>query len=141
MTRVSLSVANSSLPFAEGRQALLNALETSGCAVIQAPPGTGKTTLVPGYVHDFLTHRAQNAHTDGEHHRAPASEIPSKVIDTQPRRVAARAAAARVADITSTALGAEIGYTVRGDSRTSARTSIEFVTSGVLLRRLLRDPD
>ncbi|MBC2682588.1 DEAD/DEAH box helicase [Corynebacterium sp. 4HC-13] len=141
MTRVSLSIANSSLPFAQGRQALLNALESSGCAVIQAPPGTGKTTLAPGYVHDFLIYRAQNASTDSERHRVSTPEIPSKVVVTQPRRVAARAAAAHVADITGTVLGAEIGYTVRGDSRTSSHTSIEFVTNGVLLRRLLRDPD
>ena len=118
------------LPFAAGHSALLQALRNSGMAVVQAPPGTGKTTLAPGYVRDFLS----SVHDD-------ATSPPTKVIVTQPRRVAARAAAARIAELTGTMLGEDVGYTVRGDSRTSARTSIEFVTSGVLLRRLLRDPD
>ena len=60
---------------------------------------------------------------------------------TQPRRMAARAAARRLATLTGARLGEDIGFTVRGESRTSARTRIEFVTTGVLLGRLLRDPE
>lgn len=59
---------------------------------------------------------------------------------TQPRRVAARAAAHRLTQLTGTKLGDYIGYTVRGDSHTSAATIIEFVTPGILVRRFLADP-
>lgn len=116
----------SSLPFSAGREALLSALSNSGTAVIQAPPGTGKTTLTPGYVRDFL---------------ADATAAPSKVIVTQPRRIAARAAAERISALEGTQVGRQVGYSVRGDSQVSRDTEIEFVTPGVLLRRLLRDPD
>lgn len=89
--------------------------------VVQAPPGTGKTTLVPPTV---------------------ANAFPGeKIIVTAPRRVAVRAAARRLAQLTGTKLGEIIGFTIRGESRTSRNTVIEFVTPGVLLRRLLRDGD
>lgn len=114
------------LPFAAGREQLLRALSDCRAAVIQAPPGTGKTTLAPGYLRDFL-----RQHPDW----------PSKVIVTQPRRIAARSAATRAAELSNSPLGSAVGFTVRGERAVSADTEIEFVTPGVLLRRLLRDPD
>jgi len=93
--------------------------------VVIAPPGTGKTTVVP----PTLANRLFAAGGTG------------KVIVTQPRRMAARAAARRLAHLTGTQLGDRIGYTVRGDRRVSGSTLIEFVTTGVLLRRLLHDPE
>ncbi|AIY00403.1 ATP-dependent helicase HrpB [Arthrobacter sp. PAMC 25486] len=97
---------------------------TAGAAaVVQAPPGTGKTTLVPPLVANAL-----NA--------GPAR----KIIVTQPRRVAVRSAARRLATLDGTPLGTKVGYTVRGESHTGAGTIIEFLTPGILLRRLLRDP-
>ncbi|RRQ14216.1 ATP-dependent RNA helicase [Corynebacterium bovis] len=110
------------LPFAAGRDRLLAALRSHGAAVVLAPPGTGKTTLTPQYIADLV----------GPDQR---------VVVTQPRRVAARAAAARVADLRGGTVGDEVGYTVRGESAVGPRTRIEMVTPGVLLRRLLRDPD
>ena len=103
--------------------------------VVEAPPGTGKTTLVPPLVAEHLA-RGVTDRDDGV-----ASGVPGRVIVTQPRRMAARAAARRLAGLTGTRLGEDIGFTVRGESRTSARTRIEFVTTGVLLSRLLRDPE
>lgn len=94
--------------------------------VVEAPPGTGKTTLVPPLI-------AEHLHDPGD--------MPGRIIVTQPRRMAARAGARRLATLTGTRLGEDIGFTVRGESRTSARTRIEFVTTGVLLARLLRDPE
>ncbi len=88
--------------------------------VVEAPPGTGKTTLVPPLIAE---------HTGG------------RVAVTQPRRMAARAGARRLAQLTGTRLGEDIGFTVRGESTTSPRTRIEFVTTGVLVRRLLADPE
>ncbi len=91
-----------------------------GVLVVQAPPGTGKTTLVPPAV---------------------ASAVAGRVVVTQPRRIAARAAARRLAHLLGEPLGRTIGYTVRGESRTSDATRIEVVTTGVLLRRLQRDAE
>ena len=97
-----------------------------GCAVVTAPPGTGKTTLLPPAVAVAL-----------EGHEASAG----RVLVTQPRRVAARAAARRIARLLGEEVGGQVGYSVRGDSRVSERTRVEMVTPGVALRRLQRDPE
>ncbi|MGO3148358.1 MAG: ATP-dependent helicase HrpB [Leucobacter sp.] len=93
----------------------------SGTMVVIAPPGTGKTTFVPPLI-------ANVVRDDGV------------TILTQPRRVAVRTAANRLAELSSCALGQQVGYTVRGERKVSANTRIEVVTPGVLLRRLLADP-
>ncbi|MDQ2587268.1 ATP-dependent helicase HrpB [Saccharothrix yanglingensis] len=91
-------------------------LAEHGTAVLVAPPGTGKTTLVP-----------------------PALE--GRVVVAEPRRLAARAAAARMASLLGEPVGRTVGYAVRGDRRTSRDTRIEVVTSGLLVRRLQHDPE
>src|SRR5699024_510289 len=93
--------------------------------VVQAPPGTGKTTLVPPL--------------DAEH-LAVCGDQAGRISGGQPRRRAARAAGGRLAERAGTRLGEVVGFTIRGQARSSARTRIEFVTTGVLLARLLRDP-
>ncbi|OJF12881.1 ATP-dependent helicase HrpB [Couchioplanes caeruleus subsp. caeruleus] len=95
------------------------ALAEAGAAVLVAPPGTGKTTVVP------LVLAAEG----------------TRVVVAEPRRVAARAAARRMAALLGEKVGARVGYTVRGDRRVSASTRIEVVTTGVLVRRLHRDPE
>jgi ATP-dependent helicase HrpB len=96
------------------------ALRANGAAVLVAPPGTGKTTLVP---------------------LALASAAGGRVVVAEPRRLATRAAAARMAALLGEPVGRRVGYAVRGDSRTSADTRVEVVTSGLLLRRLIADPE
>ena len=96
------------------------------CAVITAPPGTGKTTLLPPAVAVALASHDASA---------------GRVLVTQPRRVAARAAARRIARLLGEEVGGQVGYSVRGDSRVSERTRVEMVTPGVALRRLQRDPE
>lgn len=92
----------------------------AGAVVVTAPPGTGKTTFVPPLV---------------------ANALPQgRVLVTQPRRVAVRAAARRIAQLDGSALGGPSGFTVRGERVVSDETRIETVTPGVLLRRLLNDP-
>ena len=95
------------------------------CAVVTAPPGTGKTTLLPPAVAVALAEAGTNG----------------RVLVTQPRRVAARAAARRIARLLGEEVGGQVGYSVRGDSRVSERTRVEMVTPGVALRRLQRDPE
>ncbi|MDQ0030410.1 ATP-dependent helicase HrpB [Arthrobacter bambusae] len=100
---------------------------TAGAAVVQAPPGTGKTTLVPPLLANIEA-------------AAVAGKKPRRVMVTQPRRVAARSAARRLAALDGSRLGERVGYTVRGESQAGPGTIIEFVTPGILLRRLLADP-
>ena len=108
------------LPVRTGLPDLVRAVAERGIAVVHAPPGTGKTTLVPP---------------------ALAAVVPGRVIVTQPRRIAARAAARRLAQLLGEPVGQTVGYTVRGESTTTAATRVEIVTTGVLLRRLQNDPE
>ena len=108
------------LPVAHRLSAVRDALP--GVLVVQAPPGTGKTTLIPPLVATQLGKS-------------------SRVVVTQPRRVAARAAARRIASLLGEPIGHTVGFSVRGESRVSAQTRIEMVTPGVLVRRLQRDPE
>lgn len=115
-----LLAAPPDLPVVSGLAALTAAVAARGLAVVQAPPGTGKTTMVPPSL---------AAHGDG------------RVVVTQPRRIAVRAAARRLAQLLGEPVGDSVGYAVRGEHRSSRATRVEFVTTGVLLRRLQRDPD
>ncbi|WP_313406425.1 ATP-dependent helicase HrpB [Aeromicrobium sp.] len=115
-----LLAAPPDLPVTAGLAALDEALRTRGVAVVHAPPGTGKTTLVPPAV---------------------ANLVPGRVVVTQPSRIAARAAARRLAHLLGEQVGETVGYSVRGDRRTSRRTRIEVVTTGLLLRRIQHDPE
>lgn len=114
------------LPVVAGLEQVASALRERGVAVVQAPPGSGKTTLVPPCVAALVDERQG----DG-----------GRVVVTQPRRIAVRAAARRLAHLLGEPVGETVGYGVRGERRTGPRTRVEFVTTGVLLRRLQRDPE
>ncbi|MFG2109076.1 ATP-dependent helicase HrpB [Micromonospora chersina] len=115
-----LSDVSLDLPVRPVLPALVEALGAAGAAVLVAPPGTGKTTLAP---------------------LAVAAEVPGRVVIAQPRRVAARAAAHRMAALLGERVGERIGYAVRGERRVGPRTRIEVVTTGLLVRRLHHDPE
>jgi len=110
------------LPIFELEHALVAALRTQNRLILQAPTGSGKSTQVPQILldHDLLG--------DGE------------VVVLQPRRLATRMLAARVASERQSRLGDEVGYQIRFDRVVSEKTRIRFVTEGVLLRQLLQDP-
>ncbi len=102
----------------------LRAALTSGCvAVLVAPPGAGKTTRVPPGLLE-----------------APWAQS-GKIVLLSPRRIAARAAAARMAHERGERVGETVGYRVRLDARVSPKTRIEVVTEGVFTRMILDDPE
>ncbi|MGW6206578.1 ATP-dependent helicase HrpB [Streptomyces sp. NPDC055089] len=112
------------LPVRTAVPALRQALDDRGVAVLCAPPGTGKTTLVP-LVLAGLT-------GDGPVRR---------VVVAEPRRIAARAAARRMAWLLGERPGERVGFTVRGERVVGPDTVVEVVTTGVLLQRLQRDQE
>ncbi|QPA01798.1 ATP-dependent helicase HrpB [Streptomyces violascens] len=112
------------LPVRSVLPALREALDGPGTAVLCAPPGTGKTTLVPLALAGLLG--------DGP---------PRRVLVAEPRRIAARAAARRMAWLLGEEPGRSVGHTVRGERVVSPGTRVEVVTTGVLVRRLQRDQE
>ncbi|MDX8536736.1 ATP-dependent helicase HrpB [Mesorhizobium abyssinicae] len=111
------------LPVSVVLPALGGALATKSSAVLVAPPGAGKTTLVPLALLD-----------------APWLGA-GKIVLLEPRRLAARAAARRMAELLGEEPGGTVGYAMRMENRTSARTKILVVTEGVLARMILDDPE
>ncbi len=119
---VTVSPEFADLPIERALPALRRALSESPCVVLQAPPGAGKTTRVPLALlgESWLGH--------------------ARILMLEPRRLAARAAARRMAASRGELVGATVGFRVRGETRVGSSTRIEVVTEGVLTRLLLRDP-
>ena len=110
------------LPVLESVPALRDALNAHGLAILTAPPGAGKSTAVPlELLHEpWLSGKG--------------------IIMLQPRRLAAKAVAARMAATLGEVVGQTVGYAVRLERRVSKQTRIEVVTEGILTRRLQSDP-
>ncbi|MEV3873582.1 ATP-dependent helicase HrpB [Streptomyces sp. NPDC049906] len=119
------------LPVREAVPALLSALDDHGTAVLCAPPGTGKTTLVPLVLAGLVGPRGDR----------PGSPAPHRVLVAEPRRIAARAAARRMAWLLGERPGGRVGFTVRGERVVGPQTVVEVVTTGVLLQRLQREQE
>ncbi|WP_030021003.1 ATP-dependent helicase HrpB [Streptomyces monomycini] len=119
------------LPVRTALPALEQALAGHGAAVLCAPPGTGKTTLVPLALAGLTSQNGSGT----------AAHAPRRVLVAEPRRIAARAAARRMAWLLGEQVGDRVGFTVRGERRAGPRTVVEVVTTGVLLQRLQRDPE
>jgi ATP-dependent RNA helicase HrpB len=113
---------SSGLPVEEALPALKAALGARGAAVLEAPPGAGKSTLVPLALLDEPWARGR------------------RLIVLEPRRLAARAIAQRLAYSLGEAVGQTAGYRMRLDTRVSRATRLEVVTEGVLTRMLQEDP-
>ncbi len=118
-----MSAAPTGLPVEAVTDELVGALRRRGLAVLVAEPGAGKTTVVPLRLLD-----------------AGICGPTGRLVVLEPRRLAARAAAARMASLLGEAVGDTVGVVTRDERRVSAATRIEVVTEGVLTRRLQRDP-
>lgn len=110
------------LPIEPILPAIRDALAAGRSLVIQAPPGAGKTTMVPLALRDATWLSGQT------------------IVMLEPRRLAARGAAHRIAQLLDEPVGETVGYRMRGDTRVGKKTRIEVVTEGILTRRLQRDP-
>ncbi|MFN3644213.1 MAG: ATP-dependent helicase HrpB [Gemmobacter sp.] len=108
------------LPIDAVLPALCDAIGAQGAAVLQAPPGAGKTTRVP---------------------LALLGRVPGRIVMLEPRRLAARAAAERMAETLGEPVGATVGYRIRGEAAIGRATRIEVVTEGILTRMIQSDPD
>ncbi len=117
------------LPVAPVLPRLVQALDEGGVAVLQAPPGAGKTTAVP-----LALLQAADA---GQSEAAQGGRI----LMLEPRRLATRAAARRMAALLGEPVGRRVGYRMRGETRVSAATRIEVVTEGILTRMIQSDPE
>ena len=109
------------LPIDDAIPDLLAALRESGRAVLQAPPGAGKTTRVPLAL-------------------LGAEIAPGRIVMLEPRRLAARAAAERMAETLGEPVGRTVGYRIRGETKAGRETRIEVVTEGILTRMIQSDP-
>jgi len=110
------------LPIHAALPELIAALKSRGRAVLQAPPGAGKTTVVPLALLE-------------------AGLTDARILMLEPRRLAARAAAERMAQTLGEKCGKTVGYRIRGDSVTGPETRIEVVTEGILTRMIQSAPD
>jgi len=113
--------ATQPLPIDEALPRLIAALRTRGMAVLQAPPGAGKTTRVPLAMLD-------------------AGLVQGRILMLEPRRLAARTSAERMAETLGESVGQTVGYRVRGEAKVSRNTKIEVVTEGILTRMIQSDP-
>ena len=113
---------NDELPIDDVMPELIEAVRARGCAVLQAPPGAGKTTRVPLALLD-------------------ADIVKGKIVMLEPRRLAARAAAERLAQQLGETAGQTVGYRMRGETKVSSTTKIEVVTEGILTRMIQNDPE
>lgn len=114
----SRSTRGADLPVRAALPELLAALADQKTAVLVAPPGSGKTSLLP---------------------LALADAVPGTVLVAEPRRLATRAAAHRLASLIGERPGGRIGYAMRGERQPGSR--IEVVTTGLLLQRMQHDPE
>ena len=111
---------NETLPIRAFRDRIVSELRRAGSLILTAPTGSGKSTQAPQYL---------------------IGQFPGRILVLEPRRLAARSLAGRVAAETNTVLGNMVGYQVRFDSACGPNTTVVFQTYGVFIQQMLRQPD
>ncbi|XP_054162327.1 pre-mRNA-splicing factor ATP-dependent RNA helicase DHX16-like [Oppia nitens] len=122
--RQTIDETRRSLPIYPFKEELIEAIKEHQVLIIEGETGSGKTTQIPQYLHEYGYCKDNK-----------------KVGCTQPRRVAAMSVAARVAEEMGVKLGNEVGYSIRFEDCTSERTVLKYMTDGMLLREFLSEPD
>ncbi|THH06079.1 hypothetical protein EW146_g9723 [Bondarzewia mesenterica] len=117
----ALQEQRAQLPIAQGREAIVRAIEANDVTIILGETGSGKTTQIPQYLLE-------------------SNRISGQIAITQPRRVAATSLAARVSIEQGQPLGYIVGYAVRFDERTGPKTRVKYLTDGMLVREMMGDP-
>ena len=112
-----------SLPITAHVDAITRGIAQHSLSILEAPPGTGKTTVLPLALLDESWLGDQT------------------ILILQPRRIAARSVAGRMSELIAEPVGATVGYSVRLESKRSRQTRIEVITEGLLTRRLIADPE
>ncbi|MFN8229426.1 MAG: ATP-dependent helicase HrpB [Bacteroidia bacterium] len=115
-----MQIQNTNLPIAEIIPQVISELCINNTLVLSAPPGAGKSTLLPLYLLQTLP-------------------VNQKIIILEPRRLAAKSIANRMAELINETVGETIGYKIRFENCTSKKTRIEVVTEGILTRQLQKD--
>ena len=113
------------LPVYAHRDALLDAIRSHQVVIVEGETGCGKSTQVPQYVLE----------------QSASAGVPCSLICTQPRRISALGVSERVAAERGEQVGGVVGYAIRLESKSSARTSLLFCTTGILTRRLEADSE
>ncbi|MCW2494133.1 ATP-dependent helicase HrpB [Jatrophihabitans sp.] len=113
-------VPGADLPVRSALPELISAVRRGGSAVLVSPPGSGKTSLLP---------------------LALADALEGRILVAEPRRIATRAAAGRLAQLLGEQPGGRVGYAMRGERVGGERSRIEVVTTGLLVQRIQRDPE
>ncbi len=119
---INRKIKKTNLPIVEQLDNICWALSKQNNLVLQAEPGAGKTTLVPLALLDTISKN-------------------KKIIILEPRRLAARNAAVRMAELLNEPVGVTVGYRIRNEIKVSAKTRIEVITEGILIRMLQSDPE
>lgn len=114
------SAPGADLPVRPALADVVAAVRARGAAVLVAPPGSGKTSLLP---------------------LALADALAGRIVVAEPRRIATRAAATRLAELIGEAPGRSVGYAMRGERAGGSHSRVEVVTTGLLVQRLQREPD
>ncbi|ORZ28166.1 P-loop containing nucleoside triphosphate hydrolase protein [Lobosporangium transversale] len=122
----ALQIARAKLPAWGFKDQLVKAVKDNSVVIVCGETGCGKTTQVPQFILDNWIQESI-----GEY---------ANIVCTQPRRIAAIGVAERVAVERSTDIGQQVGYSIRGENRSSKNTKLLFCTTGILLRRLHSDP-
>jgi ATP-dependent helicase HrpB len=114
--------ASSHLPIVNHLATLVRGINDHQLSILEAPPGSGKTTVLP------LALLEESTFASG------------KILMLQPRRIAAKSVAMRMAEMLNEAVGETVGYRVRMESKVSPRTRLEVITEGLLTRKIVADP-